>query len=237
MTIQGSQRIHNKAFAVVLGGVLPFFDRTATGRILNRFSKDCDVLDDSLPDIFFQCLQYLSVILSIWILIAIQFPYFLVALVPVIIFFITLSVYYNRTAREVKRLYLISSSPVNSLLNSSLAGLNTIRAYNSENFFLSRMLKLVDRNLSVFFLFLSIQRWFAFRLDLISNIIILATSLLGVILKGTITPAVFGLTLSCKNEEKSICIFLFIFFQQQILYKIWEFSNGPLDVLWIQPPK
>lgn len=49
----GCLRASNILHLVLLGGVirtpLSFFDTTPVGRILSRFSKDVDVLDNTLP--------------------------------------------------------------------------------------------------------------------------------------------------------------------------------------------
>jgi len=44
-----SRRVHNQLILNVLHCPMTFFDTTPTGRILNRCTKDVDVLDSTLP--------------------------------------------------------------------------------------------------------------------------------------------------------------------------------------------
>jgi ATP-binding cassette subfamily C (CFTR/MRP) protein 4 len=44
-----SKSLHDSLFGKILGGCLSFFDNHSSGRILNRFSKDMGVADESLP--------------------------------------------------------------------------------------------------------------------------------------------------------------------------------------------
>ena len=44
-SLRASRVIHNKALCGVLGAAMSFFDITPTGRLLNRFSKDLQVVD------------------------------------------------------------------------------------------------------------------------------------------------------------------------------------------------
>lgn len=95
-------------------------------------------MDEMLPDMMFQCLQYGSIVISIFVVIAIFLPWyvfsfinyvskhslhrFILAFVPISVVFVLLGVYYNKSARELKRLDSISRSPINAHLYSTLQG-------------------------------------------------------------------------------------------------------------------
>lgn len=55
--IQSSQRLHDSMFSAVVKTSIYFFDANPVGRILNRFSKDIGLIDDSLPLAYFDFLQ------------------------------------------------------------------------------------------------------------------------------------------------------------------------------------
>lgn len=47
--LRASKKLHSVLMGGVLHAPLTFFDTTPVGRILQRFGKDIDVLDNSLP--------------------------------------------------------------------------------------------------------------------------------------------------------------------------------------------
>jgi ABC-type multidrug transport system fused ATPase/permease subunit len=48
-TLQAANHLHSQMLSHVLANPLSFFDTTPTGRILNRFNKDIDTLDNTIP--------------------------------------------------------------------------------------------------------------------------------------------------------------------------------------------
>jgi ABC-type multidrug transport system fused ATPase/permease subunit len=48
-TLLAANYLHSQMLSHVLTNPLSFFDTTPTGRILNRFSKDIDTLDNTIP--------------------------------------------------------------------------------------------------------------------------------------------------------------------------------------------
>ena len=61
---------------------MSFFDTTPLGRIVNRFSKDVDVLDLTIPQILQMWMGTLFQILATIVVISIGTPIFLAAAVP-----------------------------------------------------------------------------------------------------------------------------------------------------------
>jgi ATP-binding cassette, subfamily C (CFTR/MRP), member 1 len=52
---QAARRMHNHLTAGVLRAPLTFFDTTPQGRVVGRFSKDIDVVDNSMPMYISDC--------------------------------------------------------------------------------------------------------------------------------------------------------------------------------------
>jgi len=63
-TLQAAKHLHSQMLSHVLMNPLSFFDTTPTGRILNRFNKDIDTLDNTIPH---NIRAWLSCLLSVMI--------------------------------------------------------------------------------------------------------------------------------------------------------------------------
>lgn len=108
--------------------------------------------------------------------------------------FYFLYIYFQSTAREIKRLDAISRSPVYSSINDALNGLATIRAFSSEKRMIERHMALVDDNVIMALLNQSINRWLSIRLETLGALSALAAALLTV--EQGRNSSIMGLTIS-----------------------------------------
>ncbi|CAG2120050.1 unnamed protein product, partial [Medioppia subpectinata] len=135
-----------------------FFDLTAFGRIINRFSSDVFNVDDGLPftlNIFLS--QMYSLLASLLI-----------------------TRYYRWTSRELKRLSAVSLSPIYTQLDETLQGLVTIRAFANTNRFMREMYRKLDVNNKIQYSSGAVGQWLNLRLQLLGNLISSGVALLAV---------------------------------------------------------
>src|SRR6218665_346920 len=85
-------RIHSKLISNVLHCALSFFDRIPLGRIVNRFSKDLDVVDTQLPptlDYWLHCVMDVAATLFV---LCYGTPFFLIPIVPLFLMYVFIQV-------------------------------------------------------------------------------------------------------------------------------------------------
>ena len=87
-----SKTLHNKMLNNILSTPMSFFDTTPLGRILNRFSKDVNIIDETLPRSVRMFLNTLLIVLSTIIAVSIALPIFLVVIIPMTVFYLLVQV-------------------------------------------------------------------------------------------------------------------------------------------------
>jgi ABC-type multidrug transport system fused ATPase/permease subunit len=92
MTISAANKLHDSMLYSILRSALHFFESTPSGRIINRFSKDIDAAERSIPDSFKSLMRCVYQVLFTVIVITGSTPFFLIAFVPIFIVYIFIQV-------------------------------------------------------------------------------------------------------------------------------------------------
>lgn len=74
-----------------------------------------------------------------------------------------------QTSRELKRLDSISRSPIFAHFQETIGGATTIRAYGQARRFAHENRWRIDENLRVYFLWVTLNRWLAVRLEFVGE--------------------------------------------------------------------
>lgn len=196
LTNTASVRLNIMAIEKVLHAPMAFMDTTPMGRILNRFTKDTDVLDNEIGDQLRFLVFVFANIIGVLILCVIYLPWFAIAIPFLGFLFVAVANYYQASAREIKRLEAVQRSFVYNNFNETLSGMNTIKAYNAEYRFLEKNNELIDNMNEAYYLTIANQRWLAIHMDIIATIFALLIALLCVNRVFNITAASVGLLLS-----------------------------------------
>ncbi|CAF3273130.1 unnamed protein product [Rotaria sp. Silwood2] len=194
--LRGSTYFHNRMLKGILYTSLRFFESNPSGRILNRASKDQQVLDESLPLALIDTMQYLLMTLGSITIIGMTNPWVLLILIPLVSIVLWLRRFYLRSSRQLKRLENVTRSPIYALFSSSLDGLTSIRAFNVQGDFLNMFMERIDTNSRAYFILFATARWFGLRLDLVASLLTLVTAILAVVLRHRIDPSAAALSIS-----------------------------------------
>ncbi len=145
-TINASKLMHRVMLSTVMQSPMSFFDTTPVGRVVNRFAKDVDVCDNTLPQNLRSWLSTLASFIGTVILIIVKLPIFTAVIVPIGVVFYFIQNIYVSTSRQLKRLESISRSPIYSHFGESLSGAATIRAFGLQHKFIRQSEEKVDSN-------------------------------------------------------------------------------------------
>lgn len=199
-----SENLHWRYLRKVLGApVTTFFDVTPVGRILNRFSRDLDQVDNPMPYFSLWMVMYIFQMASAFIVCAAADPWVLILYAPVGYALLFVVRVYQASAREVKRLDSITRSPFLNLVSETISGIETIRSYRMTEYFSDKSEQLLNHNAKFFFVFQSSGRWFAMRTDWLISLIICAVAILAIATKASLGAAVAGLGLTYAAQLTS----------------------------------
>ena len=194
--IKSSKRLFDQLLYSILHVKIHFYDSTPIGRIVNRFSRDIQVLDrnvsNSLLNVLYCTLGTFIIILMI-LYIA---PLFIFGMIPICYCYYYISKYYLSCSRELKRLESIHKSPIYTLFSEILNGSNTIRAYKKEHALMKENYNKIDYYQRAFFYLWVSNRWLGIRTECLGAFIVFASGLAIICTIGSTSPELAGLCMS-----------------------------------------
>ncbi|RAL13245.1 P-loop containing nucleoside triphosphate hydrolase protein [Aspergillus homomorphus CBS 101889] len=194
-SLESSRHLFDGLLYTVLRSPLRWLDTVPTGRILNRFTSDINILDWRLGyDIghFIYKVLELVGILAAGLLVS---PLLLVFACILLALCFHLSKIYLMGMREVKRLESISKSPVLERFSSTLVGLGTIRAFSKTEVYIKDMYARIDRHAQTAWYLWLLDRWLGIRMSIAGALLSTITAALVVYIPH-ITPALAGFAMS-----------------------------------------
>ncbi|GAA97476.1 hypothetical protein E5Q_04155.1 [Mixia osmundae IAM 14324] len=209
-SIRASTRIFKGLLHAVLKAPLRFHDTIAIGRLLNRFGKDCEVMDSELADHEGRSLIYaLSMIVTV-VTVSLVTPAFLLVfflLAPIYVYFGRI---YSRTARELRRLGSTTKSPVFSLYGEIVSedGAAIVRAFGGSARYMFLLLQRVDQNITFEYMNWAVSRWLSVRFQILSAVIVGIAGFTLISADGAIDAALAGFALTFALELSNDLLFL-----------------------------
>eukprot|EP01135_Chromosphaera_perkinsii_P011303 Nk52_evm84s2367 gene=Nk52_evmTU84s2367 len=195
VALKAAKSFHNAVYVNVIQAPMSFFDTTPVGQLLNRFSNDVSVVDESIPESLLFIMFLGCQIVGILLMIMYMFPMFICVLIPLGFVFNWFQQGFRFSARDLRRIELAARSPTYSLLSETLLGLVSVRAFGRDFSFQKEMEQRMQFTLSAMYSFWVANRWLGFRLDMLSCVVILFTGLFSVLSKGMISDSLIGLVL------------------------------------------
>nr|QNH67882.1 ATP-binding cassette transporter subfamily C member 1 X7 [Brachionus rotundiformis] len=203
MYIKATKSLHQGLLRSVLRGNLRFFETTPIGRIVNRFTKDIEATEDSIPYSIKSLIECSLSLISTITIISTSTPLFLAAMVPISIFYIFVQRYFVPSNRQLKRMQAATKSPIFSHFSECQAGVSTIRAYNAQNRFIKIMQENIDEHLVHYYCNTVSNRWLALRLEILGNIITILAAFFAITSRSSLSAGLAGLSISISLSISS----------------------------------
>ncbi|XP_004855847.1 multidrug resistance-associated protein 1 isoform X1 [Heterocephalus glaber] len=201
--IFASRRLHLDLLHNVLRSPMSFFERTPSGNLVNRFSKELDTVDSMIPQVIKMFMGSLFTVLGSCILILLATPIAAVVIPPLGLIYFFVQRFYVASSRQLKRLESVSRSPVYSHFNETLLGVSVIRAFEEQERFIHQSDLKVDENQKAYYPSIVANRWLAVRLECVGNCIVLFAALFAVISRNSLSAGLVGLSVSYSLQITS----------------------------------
>ncbi|CAI4063089.1 ATP-binding cassette transporter YOR1 SKDI_07G5290 [Saccharomyces kudriavzevii IFO 1802] len=196
MGIMASKWLNLKAVKRILHTPMSYIDTTPLGRILNRFTKDTDSLDNELTESLRLLTSQFANIVGVCVMCIVYLPWFAIAIPFLLVIFVLIADHYQSSGREIKRLEAVQRSFVYNNLNEVLGGMDTIKAYRSQERFLAKSDFLINKMNEAGYLVVVLQRWVGVFLDMVAIVFALIVTLLCVTRAFPISAASVGVLLT-----------------------------------------
>ncbi|ORX40310.1 hypothetical protein BD324DRAFT_607321 [Kockovaella imperatae] len=172
---RGSRLIHRQALDSICDAPLSFFESTPSGRLLNIFGRDMQMLDGWSADALGRTLSSTLDVTSSAIIICLQAPSLLIFMILFTIPLYWMSKVLRKLRADLRRLSATAASPLISLYNDTIEGVVMVRAFGSAQYMCAAMVALINREREVTLADYTIFNWVRAVIRSVASIIVTAT--------------------------------------------------------------
>jgi ABC-type multidrug transport system fused ATPase/permease subunit len=145
-----------------------YYDITPVGRLMNRLTSDCSTIDGNISNQFQNVARLSIAWISSVVVIASVTPLFLVFSLTLTAGFLLIFLRFLPTSQSLRRLEMVSLSPLMSNFGALLSGLTTVRAFGAQQHFQNRIIAVTDTFQKMDHFYWSLQAWLSYRFDTLS---------------------------------------------------------------------
>ncbi|TLD32087.1 ABC transporter [Venturia nashicola] len=157
-----------EAMLAVSRATFRFYDVTPVGRLMNRLTSDIGTIDGNIANSFMGIANNSITWCASVFIIATVTPAFLVFAFLISGIFVWIFFQFLPTSQSLRRLEMVSLSPLMSNFGELLHGLTTVRAFQAEHNFQDRVIATVDKFQGMDHFYWSTQNWLMFRYDFLA---------------------------------------------------------------------
>lgn len=178
--LRASTALHRRVLGATMGASMRWHSQQPRGRLLQRFSRDLDAIDQTLPGqlgMLISCV--LQIAASLTAISGVTPTFALVAPILAHLYLKAMNAF-RAVARELKRIEPASRAPLLTSLGEALAGVRVVRAFGNENAIRSAVHGSISKAASAQLLSKAADRWLSVRLELLGNAVVGIASLLAI---------------------------------------------------------
>jgi len=157
-----------------------FYDVTPVGRLMNRLTSDVGTIDGNISYQFLNVSWQVLAWISSVIVIASVAPLFLIFALVLTFAFVFIFMRFLPASQSLRRLEMVSLSPLMSNFGALLEGLTTVRAFCAQSQFQDRVIEVTDDFQKMDHFYWSLQAWLMYRFDILSACSTLVLTLLAI---------------------------------------------------------
>ncbi|CAN3376554.1 hypothetical protein DIURU_002695 [Diutina rugosa] len=200
LVVIASRRLHLKALERVIHTPMAYIDVTPLGRMINRFTKDTDALDNEISENLRMLALQFARLIGVVVLCIVYIPWVALVVPAALIVLVCACNYYLATLREVKRLEALSRSFVYSNFTEVLSGSATIANYRHQERFKDMNRKFINDMNEATFLVIGGQRWIETLLNIFGALVSFLVAMLCVFRVFKVSAASAGLLLTYSQN-------------------------------------
>ena len=214
-SINCSTKLHNQMITSLIKAPINLFhDTVPKGQIFNRLSKDLPTVDTYTMYWFMTLTAFGSSFLGAVFVCSLYEKECLIILPIFIIVCWLLYRFYINCSRELNRIEGVLNSPILNLVNETIPGTATIRAYNLQNKYIEIFQNKVDEHYKLLYYINGTGQWYLLCLNSLSILFLGYMVIMTLVHKNKFTPKIIGIILTYS-----------LVLQEDIIEFLSSFSN------------
>ena len=196
-SINCSIKLHNQMVTNLINAPINLFhDTVPKGQIFNRLSKDLPTVDTYTMYWFMTLTAFGSSFLGAVFVCSLYEKECLIFLPIFIVICFLLYRFYINCSRELNRIEGVLNSPILNLVNETIPGTATIRAYNLQNKYIEIFQDKVDEHYKLLYYINGTGQWYLLCLNALSILFLTYMIVITLMHKNKFTPKIIGIILT-----------------------------------------
>ncbi|KAG8825840.1 hypothetical protein FRC17_008507 [Serendipita sp. 399] len=218
--------IHRQEIRGLLRASVSWIQSTPSGQIINRFSQDIYEIDFTFPIAFINGASALFGLIGVMVIIYTSSPWLALSAPPMLLAYWFLLRFYLASSKQLQQLEAASKSPLYTVFGTTLSGLDIVRAYGAQSFFLAQNDKHLNASQGPFHYRFASLRFLKTSLSLMTCLLAIGLSGTVIGLRRSTSVSFLGMALSSLTNMSQML--------SQVLMNWALIENGTISVARLQ---